>query len=85
MTWFRCLPEASTRRQETAGWDDGDWNGDTQFGSSDMVAAFVAGGYEQGLKQGGPNPATGAVPEPSAVLLALVGLLGLVSTARRRD
>ena len=35
---------------ETAGWEDGDWNGDTKFGSGDMVAAFAAGGYEQGAE-----------------------------------
>ena len=54
---------------EHAGWEDGDWNGDTQFGSGDMVAAFVAGGYEQGAK-----PAVvGVVPEPSSVVLVLMG------------
>ena len=68
-----------------AGWEDGDWNGDTVFGSSDMVAAFVAGGYEKGLKEGGPNPAVSAVPEPSALVLALVGLLSLLGRGRRED
>ena len=67
-----------------AGWEDGDWNGDTVFGSSDMVAAFVAGGYEKGLKPGGPNPAVSAVPEPSALVLALVGLLSLLGRGRGR-
>ena len=69
---------------ETAGWEDGDFNGDTLFGSGDMVAAFVGGGYEKGLKPGGPNPAVSAVPEPSSVLLALLGVLSLVGLARRR-
>ena len=49
-----------------------------------MVAAFVGGGYEKGLKEGGPNPAVSAVPEPSGVLLAVLGLLSLVGVARRR-
>jgi hypothetical protein len=68
-----------------AGWEDGDWNGDTFFGSSDMVAAFVAGGYEKGLKEGGPNAAVSAVPEPSAIVLALIGLLSLMGRGRRED
>ena len=71
-------------KPETAGWEDGDWNGDTVFGSSDMVAAFVGGGYEKGLKHG-PNPAVSAVPEPSSLVLALIGAMGLVGVVRRRN
>ena len=66
-----------------AGWEDGDFNGDTVFGSGDMVAAFVGGGYEQGLKQGGPNAAVSAVPEPSGLLLMLLGFLPLWGRWRR--
>ena len=68
-----------------AGWEDGDFNGDTVFGSGDMVAAFVGGGYEQGLKPNGPNAAVSAVPEPSSVVLVLMGLAGLMGMARRRN
>ena len=68
-----------------AGWEDGDFNGDTVFGSGDMVAAFVGGGYEQGLKPNGPNAAVSAVPEPSSVVLVLIGLAGLMGMARRRN
>ena len=53
-------------------WSEGDWNGDGVFDSSDMVAAFADGGYEQG-------PRTDAVeaPEPGAwlTLLTAVSLL----------
>ncbi len=28
-------------------WSEGDWNGDGEFDSGDMITAFVAGGYEQ--------------------------------------
>ena len=54
----------------------GDWNGDGDFTSKDMVAAFLDGGYEQG-----PRPAN-AVPEPSGLLLFVVALAAL---AFRRD
>jgi hypothetical protein len=57
-------------------WRTGDWNGDKEFNSSDFVVAFGDGGYEQG-----PRAATAAVPEPSSLLLLLVGSLPLV---RRR-
>ncbi|MCP4193038.1 MAG: PEP-CTERM sorting domain-containing protein [Planctomycetaceae bacterium] len=52
-------------------WQTGDWNGDGDFTSSDFVIAFQAGGYEKG-----PRPAPLAVPEPSSLVLLLVGSLG---------
>ena len=55
---------------EMAGWAEGDWSGDMAFDSGDLVVAFADGGYEQG-------PAVAAVPEPSALALALIGLLAL--------
>ena len=65
-----------------AGWEDGDWNADLKFGSSDMVAAFAAGGYEQGKR---PQAAVSTVPEPSGVVLVLLGLAGLLDLTRRRE
>ena len=59
--------------QQTAGWSEGDWNGDGIFNSSDMVTAFVDGGYEQG--EPGPRPEVAAVPEPNAALLLILGVL----------
>lgn len=64
---------------EAATWAEGDWNGDGVFGSGDFVAAFTAGGYEQG-----PRAAVAAVPEPTAILMGLLGSCGALLIARRR-
>ena len=53
-------------------WAEGDWNGDGDFNSSDFVAAFSSGGYEKG-----PRPEAALVPEPSGVIMLLLGLLHL--------
>ena len=63
---------------EDASWAAGDWDGSGFFDSSDMVTAFVDGGYEKG-----PRPPAVAVPEPTAVLLLLIGLTA-VAVCRRR-
>lgn len=52
-------------------WWEGDWNEDGVFDSGDFVVAFQAGMYEQ------PGH-TSLVPEPSALVLASIGLLFLV-------
>ena len=49
---------------ELASWVQGDWNGDNVFDSGDLSHAFAQGWYEV-------EPA--AVPEPSAVVLMLIG------------
>jgi hypothetical protein len=54
-----------------SGWAQGDWNGDGDFTTRDFVIAFTDGGYEHGPRNG-----THAVPEPSSLLLLLVGLIG---------
>lgn len=62
---------------QAAGWGAGDWDGDGLFDSSDFVAAFVDGGYEAGPRQ------VLAVPEPSSVVLLLLGLVAFASRRRR--
>ena len=64
---------------DNAGWLEGDWNGDGTFGSSDFVAAFQDGGFELG-----PRVAANSVPEPSAVVLILLGIGGLFGTRKRK-
>ena len=58
-----------------ATWGEGDWNGDGLFNSGDFVAAFQDGGFENG-----PLPA--AVPEPSSIILMLLGSLALLRRNR---
>ena len=66
---------------EIAGWSDGDWNGDGVFDSSDMVTAFVDGGYE---KKGRGRMRWWHYP--LAVFLPFLGVIpgGLVATVLRR-
>ncbi len=61
-----------------SGWASGDWNGDSEFTSADLVRAFQGGGYEQG-----PQAAIMAVPEPGTLGCGVLGLIGLLSLARR--
>jgi hypothetical protein len=58
---------------DNSGWADGDWTGDADFDSSDLVRALQSGCFEA---CGGPRPAA-AVPEPSALSLALLAAAGL--------
>jgi hypothetical protein len=62
---------------ENSSWFTGDWNGDYEFNSTDMVLAFQEGSYEQG-----PQPAMG-VPEPSALWLMGCGALLMMRSLRK--
>ncbi len=59
-------------------WSSGDFNGDGRANSGDLVAALSDGGYEQG-----PRAAVSAVPEPSSLVLIVVGLIGYLGARRR--
>ncbi|MFC1758120.1 LamG-like jellyroll fold domain-containing protein [Planctomycetota bacterium] len=65
---------------EAATWTEGDWNGDGIFTSGDFVAAFSGGGYEKGPREGGLQ----VVPEPSCLVLLLVGGFGSLALRRPR-
>jgi hypothetical protein len=60
-------------------WSTGDFNGDGRTNSSDLVAALAGGGYEAG-----PRAAVAAVPEPSCLVLVVMGLLAATGSIRRR-
>jgi hypothetical protein len=61
-----------------ANWSEGDWDGNGDFDSSDFVLAFQGGGYEKG-----PRPGVAGVPEPTGIAILVMGLVGLLSQARR--
>ena len=64
---------------QTAGWEEGDWNGDMRFNVGDLIGTrldFLY--YEAGRKRD-----VVAVPEPSAVTLLAIGMLGLMGVQRR--
>lgn len=54
-------------------WETGDWTGDFEFDSSDLVAAMITGRYVSSV----------GVPEPSVVVLFLIGLTFLGVTRWR--
>ena len=58
--------------QYNSGWAEGDWDADGDFTSGDLIVALQDGGYERGAR--GP---VAAVPEPSAVFLAALAVIGL--------
>jgi hypothetical protein len=63
-----------------ATWASGDWTGDREFNSEDLIAAFQDGGYETG-----PRPSVAAVPEPNTALMAIVSLVSIIAVVRRRS
>ena len=64
---------------EMAGWEEGDWDGDMRFSSGDLVVAFADGGYEKGAQ-----PEVRAVPEPSAIVMLLIGSVLIIYRTLRR-
>jgi hypothetical protein len=59
-------------------WEQGDWSGDGLFDTADFVAALSDGGYELG-----PQGGVAAVPEPSGLILLMLGC-GLRGFGRRK-
>ena len=62
---------------QDATWAEGDWNGDKLFNSSDFVSAFAGAGYEKGER-----PAPVGVPEPSGVMVLLLGMTAILRFRR---
>ena len=60
-------------------WEEGDWNGDAEFDSQDIILAFQAGGFEKGKR----DTEVIAVPEPTTLLLIVMGALGCLMGRRR--
>ena len=60
-------------------WSTGDFDGNGRADSGDLVAALSDGGYELG-----PRAAVASVPEPSSIVIILLGALGATGIIRRR-
>ena len=60
-----------------SGWVSGDWNGDLEFDTGDLIIAFQGGGYGQG-----PRSLGIAVPEPSTLSWMAVTLCGVLLMRR---
>ncbi|MEZ6119986.1 MAG: hypothetical protein R3C28_25910 [Pirellulaceae bacterium] len=60
-------------------WATGDWSGNGEFDSADLVLAFQDGGYELG-----PREAVRSVPEPNGFVLPSVCLFAIGWLLRRQ-
>ena len=65
------------------GWAHGDNNGDGLVDNTDILIILAANLFGTGAYAALPASAA-AVPEPSSLVLAVVGLLGLMACGRRR-
>ena len=59
-------------------WSTGDWDGNLEFDSGDIVFAFAAGGYEAG-----PRVEAVSIPEPSTAFIFWLGNFCALSLRRR--
>ncbi|MEZ6117169.1 MAG: hypothetical protein R3C28_11425 [Pirellulaceae bacterium] len=62
----------------TLDWSMGDFNGDRQFSTRDLVMAFVAGGYH------GNSPTVQSVPEPGVLSLLMPAFIIVACLHHRR-
>ncbi len=65
--------------KDNSRWSEGDWDGDGDFTSGDLVVAFQDGGYEKG-----PRTTANAVPEPRSFAMLIIGLIGVTTVSRTR-
>ena len=62
-----------------ASWSEGDWNADSVFDTGDLVKAFQDGGFEKG-----PRVGANAVPEPTSVVMLMLGWIAIATQHRAR-
>jgi hypothetical protein len=67
------------RRRANSRWTDGDWNGDREFDSSDLVELLRSGEWTRSRTMRAEG-----VPEPSGQLLTVLAVLGLAPRALAR-
>jgi hypothetical protein len=63
--------------EDNSGWAEGDWNGDRDFTSTDLVIAFQDNGYVQA-----PRLEMKAVPEPTSLAILMAGLMAIAVPRR---
>jgi hypothetical protein len=64
-------------------WDTGDWDGDLEFASGDLVVALSTGAF-MGNPRLPPHPGPKSVPEPASHLLIVIGAMA-ASLVRKRQ
>ena len=62
---------------QNSDWAEGDWDGDGDFESADLVVAFIDGGFEQGRQV-----TANVVPEPTTFLMSIAGLMAIAIRLR---
>ena len=60
-------------------WSTGDWDGDREFATGDLVTAFQAAGFESG-----PRQSVRAIPEPNTASLLLIATACILSSRTNR-
>lgn len=74
---WQCFKRASMKTGFQVILTTGDWNGDVEFDSGDLVLAFQDGGFEQG-----PRQEVNAVPEPTSIIMLATPLVGIALLRR---
>ena len=65
-------------------WAEGDWDGDGDFTSKDLLAAFVDGGFDQGRRDSIMKRVEPVVPEPSSLAMIAFAVSANIGLWRSR-
>ncbi len=73
--------EYNDQMPNNSSWATGDWNGDYEFNTRDLVTAFQGAGYDKSPR----SAEIASVPEPQSGMLGMLGLLSYSAILRRRQ